>query len=254
MSNQILHNLGDAIFGDIDNNPFLNELYDDILYNYAITKFNLTDKRQMREIDVVSALRFADLLSKSTHAMNRDKHKMWAQEIIILLYSLYPDNPDVKFYAGSVFANTGNYQARRIIDSDFYGTTALERFFAEYQNDYLTIPAAPELRFFGAQKNAYDHLSDDHFSYSGPTSMGKSFLMRMYIKDQIQHGVKMNFALIVPTKALINEIYKQVIDEDLKNLLSEHNYKVVTAAGDIALEGKHMLLKASNFLKRVFLF
>lgn len=95
MSNQILHNLGDAIFADIDNNPFLNELYDDILYNYAITKFNLTDKRQMREIDVVSALRFADLLSKSTHAMNRDKHKMWAQEIIILLYSLYPDNPDV---------------------------------------------------------------------------------------------------------------------------------------------------------------
>ena len=57
MSNQILHNLGDAIFGDIDNNPFLNKLYDDILYNYAITKFNLTDKRQMREIDVVSALR-----------------------------------------------------------------------------------------------------------------------------------------------------------------------------------------------------
>lgn len=239
MSNQTLQSLGDAIFGDIDNNPFLNELYDNILYNYAITKFNLTDKRQMREIDVVSALRFADLLSKSTHAVNRDKHKMWAQEIIILLYSLYPDNSDVKFYAGSVFANTGNYQARKMIDSDFYGTTALERFFAEYQNDYLTIPAAPELRFFGAQKNAYDHLSDDHFSYSGPTSMGKSFLMRMYIKDQIQHGVKMNFALIVPTKALINEIYKQVIDEDLKNLLSEHNYKVVTAAGDIALEGKH---------------
>lgn len=229
MSNQILHNLGDAIFGDIDNNPFLNELYDDILYNYAITKFNLTDKRQMREIDVVSALRFADLLSKSTHAMNRDKHKMWAQEIIILLYSLYPDNPDVKFYAGSVFANTGNYQARRIIDSDFYGTTALERFFAEYQNDYLTIPAAPELRFFGAQKNAYDHLSDDHFSYSGPTSMGKSFLMRMYIKDQIQHGVKMNFALIVPTKALINEIYKQVIDEDLTDPFTEPDDDINTS-------------------------
>ena len=66
--------------------------------------------------------------------------------------------------------------------------------------------------------------------------MGKSFLMRMYIKDQIQHGVKMNFALIVPTKALINEIYKQIIDEDLKSLLSEHNYKVVTAAGDISID------------------
>ena len=239
MSNQLIQNLGEAIFGDIDVNPFLNELYDNILYNYALTKFNLTEKRQMREIDIVSALRFADLLSKSTHAENKDKHKMWAQEIIILLHSLYPDNDDIRFYAGSVFANTGNYQARKIIESDFTGATALERIFAEYQNNYLTIPAAPELRFFGAQKNAYDHLSDDHFSYSGPTSMGKSFLMRMYIKDQIQHGKKLNYALIVPTKALINEIYKQIIDEDLKDLLAEHNYKVVTAAGDIALEGKH---------------
>ena len=83
----MLQNLGDAIFGDIDSNPFLNELYDNILYNYSLNKFDLTGKRQLREIDVVSALRFADLLSKSTHAVNRDKHKMWAQEIIILLHS-----------------------------------------------------------------------------------------------------------------------------------------------------------------------
>lgn len=239
MKNQLLRNLGDAIFGDIDKNPFLNELYDNILYNYALNKFGLSENRQLREIDVLSALRFADLLSKSTHAANRDKHKMWAQEIIILLYSLYPDDPDIKLYAGSVFMNTGNYQAKKLIESDFRGVTALERLFTEYQNDYLTIPAAPELRFFGAQKNVYDHLSDRCFSYSGPTSMGKSFLMRMHIKEQIQCGAKMNYALIVPTKALINEIYKQIIDEDLKGLLAEHNYKVVTAAGDIALESKH---------------
>ncbi len=239
MSNNLFQNLGDAIFGDIDANPFLNELYDNILYNYAITKFNLTDKRQLREIDIVSALRFADLLSKSIHVENRDKHKMWAQEIIILLNSLYPNNEDIKFYAGSVFANTGNYQACKIIDSDFSGATALERIFTAYQNDYLTIPAAPELRFFDAQKSVYNHLSDDYFSYSGPTSMGKSFLMRMFIKVQIQQGEKLNYALIVPTKALINELYKQIIDEDLKDLLAKNNYKVITAAGDIALEGKH---------------
>ncbi len=45
MSNQLIQNLGEAIFGDIDANPFLNELYDNILYNYALTKFNLTEKR-----------------------------------------------------------------------------------------------------------------------------------------------------------------------------------------------------------------
>ena len=78
MSNQLIQNLGEAIFGDVDANLFLNELYDNIFYNYAFIKFNLTEKRQMREIDIVSALRFADLLSKFTHAENKDKHKIWA--------------------------------------------------------------------------------------------------------------------------------------------------------------------------------
>ena len=241
-SDTALHNLGEAIFNDINENLFLNELYDSILHNYAIVKFGLQSKRQMQEIDITSALRFADLLSKSNHPEKRDEHRMWAQEIIILLNELYPENEDIRFYAGSVFSNTGNYQARKIIESDYSGTTALDRYFAEFQSDYLTIPAAPEFRFFEAQKRAYDHLKDNKFSYSGPTSMGKSFIMRMFIKDQIRHGVELNFALIVPTKALINEIYKQIIDEDLKGLLSEFDYKVVTAAGDIALEGSHNLI------------
>ena len=41
-------NLGDAIFNGIEENPFLNELYDSILYNYALKKFELTSSRQSR--------------------------------------------------------------------------------------------------------------------------------------------------------------------------------------------------------------
>ena len=238
MSDQLLHNLGDAIFGDIDENPFLNELYENILYNYAIMKFELTETKSLKEVDVSAALRFADLLSKSTHAEHKDQHKMWAQEIIVLLNALYPDDPNVRWYAGSVFSNTGNYQAQQLMQSDFDEASALDGIFTKFRNDYLTIPAAPEMRFFHAQKVAYDHLADPYFSYSGPTSMGKSFIMRMFIKEQIERGVRCNFALVVPTKALINEMRSQTID-DLKGLLKEHNYKVVTAAGDIALEGKH---------------
>ena len=33
--------LGDAIFGSIDDNDFLNVLYDNMLYNYAILKLHL---------------------------------------------------------------------------------------------------------------------------------------------------------------------------------------------------------------------
>lgn len=81
-------------------------------------------------------------------------------------------------------------------------------------------------------------LSSNFLSYSAPTSMGKSFIMHMFIKEQIMNGVKMNFARIVPTKALINEMRNDTIN-DLKNILEEQNYRVVTAASDISLEEEH---------------
>ena len=67
MKEKTLTKLGDAIFGSIDNNEFLNVLYDNMLYNYAINKLHIEGYYPMRDIDVESALRFADLLSKSTH-------------------------------------------------------------------------------------------------------------------------------------------------------------------------------------------
>lgn len=69
--------LGDAIFGSIDDNDFLNVLYDNMLYNYAILKLHLEGFQQARQVDVEAALRFADLLSKSTHPTKSDDH-MWA--------------------------------------------------------------------------------------------------------------------------------------------------------------------------------
>lgn len=68
-------NLGESIFNEIDHNDFLNSIYDNMLYNYALIKFNLTNIRQKREVDIDAALRFADLLSKSTHSQKADDHK-----------------------------------------------------------------------------------------------------------------------------------------------------------------------------------
>lgn len=47
-----------------------------------------------------------------------------------------------------------------------------------------------------------------------------------------------NYALIVPTKALINEVRRSIIT-DLGESLEKCNYRVVTAASDIALEEQH---------------
>lgn len=230
--------LGEAIFVDIESNDYLNELHENILYNYAIKLFQLDNVCPFKEYNLKDVLRFADLLSKSTHPIRSDVHKMWAQELMILLNEINEENPLVKLYAGSVFSSTGNHQGLQLINSDYQNINAFERIFAKFRNDYLTIPAEPELKFFSAQKEAYDHLTDPCFSYSGPTSMGKSFIMRMFIKDEILHGSQKNYALIVPTKALINEVRSKVI-HDLEGNLKKCNYRVITAASDISLEEEH---------------
>lgn len=230
--------LGDAIFSDIDRNEYLNKIYENLLYNYALKVFKLDQNFAQKEVDIRAALRFADLLSKSNHPEKADAHKMWAQELVILINELFGNNPIVKMYAGSVFSNTGNHQGLQLINSAYQSSDMLERVFEEFRSEYLKIPAEPEKRFFSAQKIAYDHLKDPGFSYSGPTSMGKSFIMRMFIKSEVLSGIKNNYALIVPTKALINEVRGKIID-DLGENLKKFNYRVVTAASDIALEEEH---------------
>lgn len=229
--------LGDAIFADIEDNKYLNQIYENILFNYANKILRTGVKYQ--DINIHDALRFADLLSKSNSPSKSEQHKMWAQEIVVLLNVLYPNNEEIRVVAGSIFANTDNARGISLLNADFEDPFVLNRIFSYYKRDYLRIPSAPNLQFFGAQKRTYEHLHDSFFSYSAPTSMGKSFLMRMFIKEQISNDKKLNFAIIVPTKALINETSQKIIKEDLKNLLEEKNYKVVNAASDIALEGRH---------------
>ena len=138
-------NLSDAIFGDIENNEYLSELYNNILYNYALKTLCLTGRKKMRGVNVTAALRFADLLSKSTHPEHRDAHRIWAQEIITLLLSLYPDDEKVSYYAGAVLASTGNFLGQNLIKSNYTEPTTFEQLFAAYSHDYLTIPAEKDI-------------------------------------------------------------------------------------------------------------
>jgi hypothetical protein len=211
-------------------------LYENILYNYSQQLFKI-DKIEM-EVDIASALRFADILSKSVSTDKADKHKIWAQEIVALLHSLYPQDERIKNYMGSVLSNTGNYHGMSMMTPEYQPGTLLEKLYNGFNKEYLSIPAEPDSQFFRSQKEVYDHLSDPYFSYSGPTSMGKSFVLRMFIKKKIMDGSAMNFAVLVPTKALINEVTSKIIN-DLKEMLQEHNYRLVTSAGATVLKEDH---------------
>lgn len=227
---------GEVYFSELNQNSYLKQIYEDILYNYALKVFHFTNRKK-KEIPMEQALAFADLLSKSNHPTLADEQKMWAQEIITMLLYVYPEDERVSYIAGAVLEAVGNYQGFDIAKSSYRGTDILDRLTAEFKKDYYAIPGEDDKYFMVAQKMAFDRFTTDYFSYSGPTSMGKSYIMRMFIKQQILDGVKKNFALVVPTKALINEIKKKVTD-DLKDNLHEFRYHIITAAGDAALESK----------------
>lgn len=226
--------LSETIYNKIDKNEYLQEIYETILFNYSMNLIH--EQHRNRPINKDHALRFADILSKSSGHPNSEKHKTWAQEIVALLNALYPNDTKVRAYASSVLASIGNYRGLELIKTKYKNTSFLDELYENFDLDYLTIPYQENKYFFHSQKRIYSHLDDVSFSYSGPTSMGKSLLMRMFIKDKVLNGYKGNFAILVPTKALITEISSGIMKEDLKEHLAENNYKVVTSGNSLFLK------------------
>ena len=143
--------LGESIFKNIDTNEYLQETFDAILYNYSLQLFGLKN-RESRSLDINDALRFADLLSKSTDTANADRHKVWAQEIVALLNTLYPENENVKFYLGSVLTNACNYRGLSLHSNNYRPINAFEELYEEYKKELLKIPYHTEGYFFKSQK------------------------------------------------------------------------------------------------------
>ncbi len=230
--------LGEHIYNKIEDNEYLNEIYETILFNYSMNLMGTPQRK--RPIKKEHALRFADILSKSYGQINSEKHRAWAQEIIALLNAIYPEDAMIKAYATSVLANIGNYRGLQLIKTKYRNTSFLDELYQNFDLDYLEMPHQEDKYFFHSQKEIYDHLNDKSFSYSGPTSMGKSLLMRTFIKDKIINGFKGNFVILVPTKALISEISSNIIKQDLQDKLSIKNFKVVTSGNSLFLKQNNL--------------
>ena len=231
------HTLSEVLYKDLLNNSYLVEIYQNLLMNYSIKLFGINTP--IIEINIDDALRFADLLSKSNDASRYEEHRLLGQEIAILLNLIYPNNIKIKYYLGSILSSLGNYRGLKanVLDG-FKSIDLLDSIYYEYDMENHLIPGKENEYFFHDQKDVYDNLETQYFSYSGPTSMGKSFVVQTYIEEQIKSGSIKNYAILVPTKALINEVKSNIIT-NLKNMMVNRDYRVVSAAGDIVLNQKH---------------
>lgn len=229
--------LAEVLYRNIDKNEYLNEIYNNLLFNYSVKIFR--SEKRLKEINITDALRFADLLSKSTYSPQAEIHKLWGQEIAILMSILYPKNTKVKYYLGTILSTLGNYRGVQSENTkDYRNIDLFDSVYYEYDKHNHLIPGKENEYFFHDQKVVYDGLECRYFSYSGPTSMGKSFVVQTYIEQQVRKGHQGNYAILVPTKALINEVRSNIISS-LKEKLKERNYRVVTASEDLVLKQDH---------------
>lgn len=238
MNNEV--NVMHYIFHGLEKDPYLKRIYSQLISRYTKASFTSSETIESEpSFSVRDALQFADLLSKSVDPEMAEFHKSIAQEMVVMLNAIYPDDRMVNATARRVLINLGNFPGIGVKEEiTFAQADFLDQVFEDYNKALLAIPEAEGKVFSTEQKAIFDNLSSRVFSFSGPTSMGKSFLIRHYIKGKIADDDKENFAIIVPTKALINEV-SQTMSEEIRPYLQDKDYRAVTSANSLAVEEKH---------------
>ena len=200
--------------------PYLNELTRKLEYKYAHNFLYQKDDILLSEKEFDDVLRFADILSRSSEAEGRNK----AYKIISLMYDAYEDDMQFQYYVNAILTKLGNFISLNIAveKPEAVDTieTALEK---QIKQVYQKVPFN-DLIFTDPQYKLFEAMKDsNHYSFSGPTSFGKSFIMDAFIQHIIteRHGID-NIVVLVPTRALINQVSAR-----LKRTILDKNYKVL---------------------------
>ena len=219
--------LEDRLYNNLTENKYLHDLFNKIAYNYCNLLLNSSFTVTLTQKEKVDALRFADVLSKCTIEAKKDQCFNYAQNIVTMLNKIFEQDELVKYCMGSVLSNVNNYFGLNQNTPNYINQDVIEFCKEQIVKEEYRIPWESESYFINKQRIAFDCLkSNECYSFSAPTSLGKTFVIRMFIKDIIRKGEHSNFVIVVPTNALINELYERII-EDINEDLWEKKYKVV---------------------------
>ncbi len=173
--------------------------------------FNLKGE-QLSEKEFIDLLRFSDLLSRSQEpdAQNR------AYKIISLLEENYRTEETFQIFAKSVMVKLGNFPALSLLEKtsaetpqpyETLFTRAVKETYQKIPNNENTF-TDPQYTIFESLKNS------NHYSFSGPTSLGKSFIINAFIGYLIkEHRGTDNIVILVPSRALINQTVVKLKEE-----------------------------------------
>lgn len=226
MTSETKTSLREILVEKLESNEYLTELYSKLLRCYAQ---RLVFKRDVMldQKEVNALISFADLLAKTSLQGYKDPYKELAQEIMVMLRELDRDNPLIEKALGNVLAATSNFVGLSFVDTEFKYNSLVEDLSILMDRETLKIPGLKDQYFLPDQKRIFDNLSNDILSFSGPTSLGKTFLFINFVRKQMIEGLCRDYYIILPTRALVNEVRSELIYQ-LGTLLHSKSYRVVT--------------------------
>jgi Superfamily II helicase len=235
----------DKIADDVLVNDYFNKLYFKANKQLAHRIFRVenTYEDKFTEKELLDLLRFSDLLSNSSNSIARNK----SYHIITLLNTSFKNDPYYKTVAHSTLVKIGNFPGLDFLIEKDNNNSKLpfdREVEKEFKMHIQNVPDASGLYFTDSQYQLYKKIRvAKTYSFSGPTSMGKSFIIKSFIREAIKNTPPENIVIIVPTRALINQ-FSIDLNKELKSAFAEYNYSVVTNSNI----GETTTIKNNNFV------
>jgi len=166
-------------------------------------------------------LRFSEILSNGFSS----EHRNLAYKILSLLYPRYSQDESYILHANSILTRLGNFPSLGLVtkEDSKYDTvdTLIDKL---VKKDLHSVPGGNST-FTDGQYEVFENLiRSNHYSFSGPTSFGKSFVMDAYIKYLITERPGLdNIVILVPTRALISQVSQRLkteVDNPLYTILT----------------------------------
>ncbi len=225
---------------DILKDEYFNLLFRKSSLLSAYNQFNILNNDTLSEKELKDILRFADILSNSTNSIARNK----AYQIITFLNTSYSNDPIYKTVSKAVYSKLGNFPAIKYLEeyNENNSELPINRLIeVEAKTLIQQVPGSDNFTFTDAQFELFSSLSNSiEYSFSAPTSMGKSFIIKAFIKKVIKNVPPENLVVIVPTRALINQ-FAIDLKSELTEVLETYKYRVVTnsSVSDLITEEQH---------------
>lgn len=212
---------------EIISNKYFFKLFKLCLERSIAYTLDFDTKNQYSGKEYCDLLRFSDLLSLSTLPEARN----YAYKIITYLNPFFNNDPYYCTVSKAVYSNLGNFPAVAYLETANGNTSELpfERLIeVEAKKIIQEVPNYEGTYFTDVQYELYSKLiSSREFSFSGPTSMGKSFVIKAFIRKVIQNTPPENLVVLVPSRALINQFAIE-LKKELGSLLEQCKYRIAT--------------------------